>query len=195
MKKIVRLSTFIKGDHQNAVPGCANYYNGECVYDCACKIEKGKRCAYFERSVLPVAAQLGIGGIIGDAYSDKVGLIGLRPKMTKDARRCPCGEILQPRQRFCKKCAERRRKDTYRKQNKITRKLDPLYGQKMAARKVVRLAVAKGRLANPKLSVCALCKNQMAVMYHHYKGYDLEHQLDVIPVCRKCDKKDHCDHS
>jgi len=115
MKKSISLLVFIKGDHQHNIPGCANYYNDGCVLRRTCKIEKGKRCLYFEKTVLPVAAELGIGGSIGDAYADKVGLVGFRPQMTKEARRCLCGAILLSRQRYCEKCSKRRRRESYRK--------------------------------------------------------------------------------
>lgn len=121
----ISLTAFIKGNHSSKppIPGCASYdtHYGGCVYAVHCKVEQGKRCGYFERAVLPVAAQLGIGGLIGDAYADKVHLVGFRPKMTRDARLCGCGAPLKPRQRLCEKCAVEKRRKTYREGQRKSR--------------------------------------------------------------------------
>jgi hypothetical protein len=63
--------------------------------------------------------------------------------------------------------------------------------EKINAQIVVSVAVRNGKL--PKISTmkCSNCQNQ-AKHYHHHKGYNKEHQLDVIPVCYKCHKILHC---
>jgi len=117
MLKSIGLLRFLKGDHDNQVPGCANYdhHRGGCLVGNGCKVENGKRCEYFERAVLPSAIPLGLNAIVSQSYADKVGLTGFCPKKLKDARRCDCGNALRPRQRYCEKCREIKRKQTYRK--------------------------------------------------------------------------------
>jgi hypothetical protein len=52
------------------------------------------------------------------------------------------------------------------------------------ARQFITNAVSAGRLPRPDSIQCS-CGEQ-AVQYHHYKGYEPDHWLDVVPVCRKC---------
>lgn len=55
------------------------------------------------------------------------------------------------------------------------------------ARKAITNAIATGKIP-PASSLQCSCGNP-AKEYHHHKGYEPEHQLDVIPVCKKCHKK------
>jgi len=48
----------------------------------------------------------------------------------------------------------------------------------------IMIAVRAGRLPRPDTLPCYYC-NEMAKHYHH-PSYELEHRLDVIPVCVKC---------
>lgn len=57
--------------------------------------------------------------------------------------------------------------------------------QKYAARKAVTYATQSGKMPPAKDLDCTECGGQ-AQEYHHHKGYDDEHWLDVIPVCKKC---------
>jgi hypothetical protein len=113
------LLSFIKGD-QRSVPGCANFdrSDNECLFEhdgsYTCRVAAGKRCGFFENAVLPAAASLGLGSLIANSYADKVGLVGFRPKL-RSARRCQCGEVLQPRQRVCRKCVRDRQRLAYRR--------------------------------------------------------------------------------
>ena len=52
------------------------------------------------------------------------------------------------------------------------------------AKSAVQTAIRKGIL--PKVTTLKCSCGEQAVHYHHHKGYAKEHQLDVIPVCKKC---------
>ena len=56
--------------------------------------------------------------------------------------------------------------------------------ERIEARKVVNQAIKEGELPQLDTLKCA-CGNQ-AEHYHHWHGYAIECQLDVIPVCSKC---------
>lgn len=49
----------------------------------------------------------------------------------------------------------------------------------------VNYAVKTGKLPKQDTLPCVHC-NRTAQQYHHHKGYEREHWLDVVPVCRKC---------
>lgn len=51
----------------------------------------------------------------------------------------------------------------------------------------VNKAITIGRLPRPGTLLCH-CGTQ-AEHYHHHKGYEPEHWLDVVPVCTKCHGK------
>lgn len=123
MLRTIGLIRFLKGDHDNNVPGCANYDHryGGCLLGSECKVEAGKRCRYFEKAVLPAAVGLGIGAMVNDAYASKVGLTSFCSKSVKDVRRCSCGDVLKPRQRYCDKCSRERRRQAYRESQRKTR--------------------------------------------------------------------------
>lgn len=55
-----------------------------------------------------------------------------------------------------------------------------------SARNAVTQAVKKGLKSSPKKLKCSDCGTRQADHYHHYEGYDLEHWLDVVPLCRWC---------
>ena len=119
MRKSIGLIAFLKGSSnpKNQTPGCANYddYYGGCVYGSKCKVEQKERCEYFERSVLPSAKDIGLLGHVTDLYEAHVGA-NIRAQGTD--RRCECGVGLKPRQRYCPKCSDRRRRASYRKSRK-----------------------------------------------------------------------------
>jgi len=52
------------------------------------------------------------------------------------------------------------------------------------ARRAVELAIGKGQLPRPDSLQCAC--GELAEEYHHHKGYEPEHWLDVVPLCVKC---------
>lgn len=53
------------------------------------------------------------------------------------------------------------------------------------AHEAVKNAIKTGRLPRPDSLTCHYCPAR-AKQYHHYKGYEPEHWLDVVPVCIKC---------
>lgn len=57
--------------------------------------------------------------------------------------------------------------------------------QRLRARSAVWHAVANGDLPPASECDCVECDGP-AEHYHHHNGYDREHQLDVVPVCRDC---------
>jgi len=63
----------------------------------------------------------------------------------------------------------------YRKQNP----------EKSKARRKVQYAIEKGSLPKASSLECVGCGNK-AHEYHHYKGYESKHWLDVEPICKKC---------
>ena len=59
------------------------------------------------------------------------------------------------------------------------------YPERLVAKRKVNQAVVNGKLPNIKTKKCNMC-NKQAEHYHHNKGYNPKHWLDVIPLCRKC---------
>ncbi len=118
-RKEVSLIVFLKGSSnpEHLMPGCANYdhTHGGCLLGDACKVEQGKRCGYFERSVLPTAADIGQREHVYCLYEQQV---GLSKPLVRDGefRLCPeCGEVeLSSRQRYCPDCTRKRRQKTKR---------------------------------------------------------------------------------
>lgn len=115
-RQTIGLIVFLKGspDPKVGMPGCANYdhHYGGCLFRESCLMEQGKRCAYFERAVLPTAADTGQTERIYAAYEKqcKVGLLA-RPQQ----RICPdCGTGLKPRERFCDNCKRKHRQKANR---------------------------------------------------------------------------------
>jgi hypothetical protein len=62
--------------------------------------------------------------------------------------------------------------------------------EKVKARKKVTHAVESGQLPKIFTMSCHYC-SKPATNWHHWKGYALEHALDVVPACRICDIKHH----
>lgn len=56
--------------------------------------------------------------------------------------------------------------------------------ERINARKAVNEAIKVGKLPRPDSLQCS-CGEQ-AEAYHHHKGYEQEHWLDVVPVCILC---------
>lgn len=111
MKEQTTLTRFVKKE-------CAEYdrHYQICTDGNPCKVLAGQRCSYFEKAVLgPPDYKFKLPGY------DYVKLFAQYAEQTKteakdvQQRRCACGDTLKPRQRFCDKCAEKRRNQTYRK--------------------------------------------------------------------------------
>ena len=121
MSKRIGLAAFIKGSSKAAEqPGCANYdhhYNG-CLFGKMCKVEQGQRCGYFEKAVLPAAADIGLSERMYSLYEKQCGISGTLER--GQMRICPdCeGTGIKPRQRFCDNCTRKRRRKTQREYHK-----------------------------------------------------------------------------
>jgi hypothetical protein len=61
------------------------------------------------------------------------------------------------------------------------------YPMKRKARTAVNNAVRDGIIPKVGTLQCVEC-DTVAEQYHHHNGYDKQHWLDVIPVCRGCHK-------
>lgn len=72
--------------------------------------------------------------------------------------------------------------DTFRKKVRAKISADP---NRFKARWAVNNAVRDSRLSPPSDFACVECGGD-AKQYHHHNGYDKEHWLDVVPICRKC---------
>lgn len=59
---------------------------------------------------------------------------------------------------------------------------------KSSARRAVGDAVKGGKIPPAKMCNCVVCQKP-ARDYHHYLGYERQHRLDVVPVCRSCHPK------
>lgn len=56
---------------------------------------------------------------------------------------------------------------------------------KVRVRAALSHAIADGKLPSASRLICSECGKQ-AEQYHHHLGYEPEHWLDVIPLCKKC---------
>jgi len=119
-RRSVGLFSFLKGstDPADGMPGCANYdhHHGGCLFGEPCKVEGCQRCGYFERSVLPTAADIGLNEVVHSQYEQRVGIVGGGLMKRGQVRKCPdCGHGVGPRQRYCPGCSKRRRRECYRR--------------------------------------------------------------------------------
>ena len=136
-KTTVGLIAFLKCSSKPAdrMPGCANFdhHYGGCLFrtaegtpsddlleeeksKCPCSVEDGQRCAYFEKAVLPTAADIGLKEHVYKLYAKHVGIEWDCEIACGDIRRCPdCGAELKAHQKYCDDCSKRRRQDSYRK--------------------------------------------------------------------------------
>jgi hypothetical protein len=121
-KPTIGLITFLKGSSNPAdkMPGCANFdhCNGSCSFSDTCLVLEKKRCRYFEKSILPTAADIGQKERISKLYCKHLGFKpGYCHIEIRKIRKCPdCGDTeLKPRQRYCDNCRNRRRLNSYRR--------------------------------------------------------------------------------
>lgn len=119
--KSVGLIRFLRSttDVKAGMPGCANYnhHYGGCLFAKKYKVEQGKRCSYFEKAVLPTAADIGRRDEIYYQYEVKCKVT--EPLTRPGFRLCPdCGAGLNFRERYCKTCSRKRRKATNRANQK-----------------------------------------------------------------------------
>jgi len=118
-RRTVGLIAFLKGSTNPAegMPGCGNYdhHYGGCLFGDKCLVQEGQRCEYFERAVLPTAADIGLKDVVYSAYERQVGIAGNGLLKRDQIRRCQCGAELKRRQRYCDDCTAKRRRQTYRR--------------------------------------------------------------------------------
>lgn len=77
-------------------------------------------------------------------------------------------------------------KDKSREANRVYhRKFRQIHKDKRHAHSAVSRAVKRGKLPAANTQKCHYCPG-IAKEYHHHNGYDKEHWLDVLPVCKKC---------
>jgi len=69
-----------------------------------------------------------------------------------------------------------------------TRKQRLIHPERSRARKAVQNAITRGDIKKASEFICRSCNIKQASQYHHYLGYEKEHWLDVVPLCRKCHK-------
>ena len=68
---------------------------------------------------------------------------------------------------------------------KATQRFRIAHPDRIQASVAVKDAVRRGILMPPTSFQCKMCDNT-AEHYHHHKGYEEEHKLDVVPLCHVC---------
>ena len=106
------LRTFVIGE-------CANAQAGDrCLFreKSGCLVVRGRRCCYFEASVLPLLTRCASARCL-KLYPDTVGgYLKLHPELNgtlvpEPTRACPlCGGAIRKRRRYCEACAKARQK-------------------------------------------------------------------------------------
>lgn len=96
---------------------------------------------------------------------------------------------------YCKSCKKEMKKNymstkDYKDSRKKSRmKYRGKYPERRQADNAVYRAVQRGELPKVSSLSCEVCGTQ-AEEYHHYKGYDPEHHLDVLPLCVQCHREE-----
>ena len=80
-----------------------------------CRVAEGKRCDYFEKYVMPLAAKMGKPHIV-DEYQNttETMMLGSSARAHVKARLCGCGTPLAARQRTCEHCQAKKRLESAR---------------------------------------------------------------------------------
>jgi hypothetical protein len=81
--------------------------------------------------------------------------------------------------------ARHSRYNTSEKGRAYSKKVRKVHPRRAKARDAVNNAVKDDRLPHVSTLLCVRCGKQ-AEEYHHHKGYDKKHRLDVQPVCIVC---------
>jgi hypothetical protein len=93
-----------------------------------CHVEEGERCSWFEKAVLPTAADTGNLEKITTEYAKRLKKPELSGVIASELgisakRTCPdCGDVLQDRRRFCDRCKQRRSRAAHRVSYQAKRK-------------------------------------------------------------------------
>lgn len=82
-------------------------------------------------------------------------------------------------------------REKYRETERACQKRwEATYPTARTAHKAVFAAIRQGQLPAVKECQCTKCGKQ-AAEYHHHRGYEPEHYLDVIPLCKSCHRLEH----
>lgn len=90
---------------------------------------------------------------------------------------------------YCRVCRKERNRERRRENPQhvtaLEARLNRTPNRRIArqAQDAVNNAVKRGMMAPIKTRRCVYCGNQ-AKQYHHHNGYDRQHWLDVIPICK-----------
>lgn len=99
------------------------------------------------------------------------------------------GKIAQKRYHQSKKGKVKDKRYAQSKKGKISSKRYYSHHPKQhKARQAIYNAIRDNRLPPPDTRLCHYCPKP-SQHYHHWHGYEKEHWLDVIPVCRDCHSK------
>lgn len=101
-----------------------NHYRVCALDDDKCHILHGEACEYFQKSVLgPPDYPYRVPGFDYEKLYELYAK--LNPKFAGsvvEVRRCPdCNEVLEPRRRYCKKCARKRDRESRRESSRRRR--------------------------------------------------------------------------
>jgi hypothetical protein len=74
----------------------------------------------------------------------------------------------------------------YKESHRLAAKKDRIcHTLQNKARASVHFAIKMGQLPKAKDQQCSYCV-EPAIEYHHHLGYEPQHWLDVVPVCKQC---------
>ncbi len=62
--------------------------------------------------------------------------------------------------------------------------------ERIKARRAIYTEIESGRIPKANTLQCHYC-GENAQQYHHYRGYEEQYKLVVVPSCTKCDRKFH----
>lgn len=105
---------------------CANYdhYYGGCLFAEKCKVVDSKKpCKYFERAVLGTPDyKYRLSNYDYEKLFEQYSEINLSYQgQGIQVRRCECGEPLQKGRQCCVKCREKRKRESWRKSQRLRR--------------------------------------------------------------------------
>lgn len=104
---------------------------------------------------------------------------------------CQLAEVKKYRQTEQGKNVHRKESARYQKGEKGRQAQKKYYiknSEKRQARTATNHAISAGKLPRPDTLLCHYCP-ESAQQYHHWHGYEPEHWLDVVSVCKMCHKK------
>ena len=111
----------------------------------------------------------------------------------RQCKQCQQERVNQPevKKRIKEYVHQYRQRESSRIRNRIhCRKWRSVHPEWPKAHEAVRQAVRRGLLPHVRDCTCRQCA-EPAQHYHHYRGYDPNHWLDVIPLCIACHRYAH----